>query len=250
MAATAAVISFTHVQHLAREAGEPELTAWLLPLSIDGAVAAAAAVILADSRARRRPTVLTWLMLGLGLAASLASNVASAQPTWTARAVAAWPPVALALGIEVLASMSRRGRSDQSAADGRGRTGSRSTQPGPARGPAPDPRPDAARPATTPRPSPEAPVRPAPPRQAGPLQPAPRSADLTGLHLVDQSDSDPDRSAIEVIRRLDAGNGGPVPRRTIEHALSCGASRAARLAAVARQPVRADQLAQVGSHLA
>jgi hypothetical protein len=108
VAATAAVISFSHVQALARTAGEPELTAWLLPLSIDGAIAAAAAVVLADSKAGRRTTFLTWLMLALGLAASLAANIASAQPTWTARAVAAWPPIALALGIEVLASMSRR----------------------------------------------------------------------------------------------------------------------------------------------
>ena len=108
VAATAAVISFSHVQALARAAGEPELTAWLLPLSIDGAIAAAAAVVLADSKAGRRTTFLTWLMLALGLAASLAANIASAQPTWTARAVAAWPPIALALGIEVLASMSRR----------------------------------------------------------------------------------------------------------------------------------------------
>ena len=43
VASTAAVISFSHVQALARSAGEPELTAWLLPLSIDGAIAAAGA---------------------------------------------------------------------------------------------------------------------------------------------------------------------------------------------------------------
>lgn len=77
VAATAAVISFSHVQALARTAGEPELTAWLLPLSIDGAIAAAAAVVLADSKAGRRTTFLTWLMLALGLAASLAANIAS-----------------------------------------------------------------------------------------------------------------------------------------------------------------------------
>jgi len=45
VAAAAAVISFSHVQALARTAGEPELTAWLLPLSIDGAIAAAAAAL-------------------------------------------------------------------------------------------------------------------------------------------------------------------------------------------------------------
>src|SRR3954452_11082657 len=108
VAATAAVISFSHVRALALRAGESELTSWLLPVSIDGAVVAAVSVLLADSRAGRRPAPLTWLLLALGLAASLAANVASAEPTATARAGAAWPPVALALGIEVLAGLARR----------------------------------------------------------------------------------------------------------------------------------------------
>src|SRR3954454_12144628 len=108
VAVTAAVISFSHVRALALRAGESELTSWLLPVSIDGAVVAAVSVLLADSRAGRRPAPLTWLLLTLGLAASLAANVASAEPTPTARAVAAWPPVALALGIEVLAGLARR----------------------------------------------------------------------------------------------------------------------------------------------
>jgi len=110
VAITAAVISFSHVRALALRAGETELTSWLLPISIDGAVVAAVSVLLADSRAGRRPALLTWLLLTLGLAASLASNVASAEPTTTARAVAAWPPLALALGIEVLAGLARRTR--------------------------------------------------------------------------------------------------------------------------------------------
>ena len=112
VAATAATVSFEHVRDVARAAGETELAAWLLPISVDGSIAAAVAVILADSRAGRRPAVLTWLMLGLGLLASLAANVASAEPTITARLVAAWPPVALALGIEVLAGLVRSSRSD------------------------------------------------------------------------------------------------------------------------------------------
>lgn len=108
VALTAAVISFSHVRQLAIEAGESDLASWLLPISIDGAIAAAVAVILADSRAGRRPAVLTWMLLALGLAGSLAANIASAEPTMVARAVAAWPPVALALGIEVLAGLARR----------------------------------------------------------------------------------------------------------------------------------------------
>jgi len=107
VALTAAVISFSHMRQLAIEAGESELASWLLPVSIDGAIVAAVSVILADSRAGRRPAGLTWLLLALGLAGSLAANIASAESTVTARAVAAWPPVALALGIEVLAGLAR-----------------------------------------------------------------------------------------------------------------------------------------------
>lgn len=109
---TAAVVSFSHVRALALEAGESDLAAWLIPISIDGAIAAAAAVILADSRAARRSTFLTWLLLGLGLAASLAANIASAEPTPVGWAVAGWPPIALALGIEVLATLARRRQPD------------------------------------------------------------------------------------------------------------------------------------------
>lgn len=117
VAITAAVISFSHVRALALRAGETELTSWLLPISIDGAVVAAVSVLLADSRAGRRPAVLTWLLLTLGLAASLAANVASAEPTTTARAVAAWPPLALALGIEVLAGLARRSDREDAVTD-------------------------------------------------------------------------------------------------------------------------------------
>ena len=59
VAVSAAVISYSHVMELARRAGETRMATWLLPLSIDGAIAAAVAVILADSRAGRRPRGLT-----------------------------------------------------------------------------------------------------------------------------------------------------------------------------------------------
>jgi hypothetical protein len=78
---------------------------------MDGAVIAAVAVLLADSRAGRRPPALTLMLLVAGLATSLAANIASAEPDLTARAISAWPPLALALGIEVLAGMIRRTRS-------------------------------------------------------------------------------------------------------------------------------------------
>jgi hypothetical protein len=116
VAATSAVISYNHVRHLALHAGETELAALLLPLALDGAIVAAVAVILADSRAGRRPAALTWVLLALGLIGSLSANIASAAPTLTARAVAAWPPMLLAVGVEVLANLSRRTRTPRPSA--------------------------------------------------------------------------------------------------------------------------------------
>jgi hypothetical protein len=45
---------------------------------------------------------LAWAALLLGLGASLAANVAAADPTVAGRLVAAWPPVALLLSYELL----------------------------------------------------------------------------------------------------------------------------------------------------
>ena len=247
VAATAAVISFSHVQALARTAGEPELTAWLLPLSIDGAIAAAAAVVLADSKAGRRTTFLTWLMLALGLAASLAANIASAQPTWTARTVAAWPPIALALGIEVLASMSRRSAPGAPARPGTPETTtSEQTEPSKA-----SPH-TSSRSVSTSAPLPAS--GPSTTTHAGGKPGPARPSTSEQLHLVDKpapgkpprpvTERTEDALAIEVIRRLDQAAGGQASRRTIQDELGCGASRATRLATLARTDAQSGQMGQ------
>lgn len=250
VAATAAVISFSHVQALARTAGEPELTAWLLPLSIDGAIAAAAAVVLADSKAGRRTTFLTWLMLALGLAASLAANIASAQPTWTARAVAAWPPIALALGIEVLASMSRRSGPIAPARPGTPETTtSEQTEPRQASPHTSSRSVSTSAPLTAPLPASGPSTTPAG-GKPGPARPSTSEQ----LHLVDKpapttpprpvTEPTEDDHAIEVIRRLDQSAGGQASRRTIQDELGCGASRATRLATLARADAQSGQMSQ------
>lgn len=102
VAVVAAVISYAHMQDLAHGAGE----GWrshLLPLSVDGLLVAATTSILV-ARWRSRPA--SWVAkvsLGLGIAASIAANIAAAEPTLTGRMVAAWPPLALALATELLA---------------------------------------------------------------------------------------------------------------------------------------------------
>jgi hypothetical protein len=220
VAITAAVISFSHVRTVAIRAGETELTSWLLPISIDGAVVAAVAVLLADSRAGRPPGVLTWLLLALGLSASLVANIASAEPTPTARAVAAWPPLALALGIEVLAGLARQQEPEQlleSAADHRWPSGS---VPGLKIGTTKTPRRHR-------RPAGGAP---------GTMPAAAVAANGTGWPAHRRPTLD-DTTAVEMIRELDAAApAGRASRLEIQRKLGCGGSRAARLAELARRP--------------
>jgi len=59
------------------------------------------------ARGKRQSGPLPWLALLLGLGASLAANVAAAEPTLVGRLVAAWPPVALALSVEMLLRQTR-----------------------------------------------------------------------------------------------------------------------------------------------
>jgi hypothetical protein len=58
--------------------------------------------MLVRRRAGHPAGVLPWVALLLGLGASLAANVAAAEPTVVGRLVAAWPPVGLLLSYELL----------------------------------------------------------------------------------------------------------------------------------------------------
>jgi hypothetical protein len=208
VAVTAAIISFSHVHSVAIRTGETELTSWLLPISIDGAVVAAVSVLLADSRAGRRPRPLTWLLLALGLLSSLAANVAAAEPTGTARVVAAWPPLALVLGIEVLAGLARR-------VDPHG-VQARDTSE-----------------LVMPAGNDSNPIDDSGSRRCG----------LTAADAINGDGNLPERpptlkdsAALAVIRQLDrSAPTGRVSRFTIQAKLGCGGSRAARLADLARR---------------
>jgi hypothetical protein len=67
-------------------------------------------VLLVRRKAGRRAGVVPWVGLLLGVGASLAANVAAAQPTVLGRVVAAWPPVAFAVSFELLVAILRDGR--------------------------------------------------------------------------------------------------------------------------------------------
>jgi len=95
VAVIAAVVSFVHIEHLAAVHGQTTLTAWLLPLSIDGTVVAASMVMLRAARARLATPRLARFMLGLAVVATLAANIAYGLPYGLPGAlISGWPAVA------------------------------------------------------------------------------------------------------------------------------------------------------------
>jgi hypothetical protein len=98
VAGIAAVASYTHMRHLALQYGQEPLIATLLPLSVDGLVVVAA-VAIGDGR---KYTWSAWLSFWVGISASVVANVLAARPDPIARAISAWPAIALLLVVEVL----------------------------------------------------------------------------------------------------------------------------------------------------
>ena len=88
--------------------GQPGWVAALTPLSVDGMIVAASTTLLADSRSGGRGGVAPWALLVAGSAASLAANVAVAEPTMTGRVIAAWPSFSLIAAYELLMRQVRR----------------------------------------------------------------------------------------------------------------------------------------------
>jgi hypothetical protein len=101
VAGVAAIASYEHMRALASLAGEG-WRSWLLPISVDGLAVAASMTMLVRRRSGQPAGVLPWAALLLGLGASLAANVAAADPTVVGRLVAAWPPIGLLLSYELL----------------------------------------------------------------------------------------------------------------------------------------------------
>jgi hypothetical protein len=103
VAAVAAVASYEDAYDLVRAHGESGWTARLVPLTVDGLIYASSMVML-DSARRKDPVpgLARWL-LGLGIAATLADNVAHGLGHGLiGAAVAAWPAVALVGSYELL----------------------------------------------------------------------------------------------------------------------------------------------------
>jgi hypothetical protein len=102
LAGIAAVVSFRHMHQLALQHGEDPLAAALIPLAVDGTIVTASMSLLHASRCGSRGGLLPWAMLIAGSLASLAANVAVAEPTLIGRMIAGWPSLALIGAYEML----------------------------------------------------------------------------------------------------------------------------------------------------
>jgi hypothetical protein len=108
LALIAGTVSYLHMHLLVQLHGQPGWVAALTPLSVDGMIVAASTTLLAESRSGGRGGLLSWALLVVGGVASLAANVAVAEPTATGRVVAVWPSFALIASYELLMRQVRR----------------------------------------------------------------------------------------------------------------------------------------------
>ena len=111
VALIAAIVSFVHIEHLAVTHGQTFVAAVLLPVSIDGTVAAASLVMLRAARAGLGTPWLARFMLGLAVAATLAANIGYGLPFGvTGALLSGWPAVAFVGCAEMAIGMVRRVR--------------------------------------------------------------------------------------------------------------------------------------------
>jgi Protein of unknown function (DUF2637) len=108
LALIAGTVSYLHMHLLVEIHGQPGWVAALTSISVDGMIVAASTRLLADSRSGGRGGFLAWALLVAGSAASLAANVAVAEPTVTGRVIAGWPSFSLIAAYELLMRRVRR----------------------------------------------------------------------------------------------------------------------------------------------
>jgi Protein of unknown function (DUF2637) len=137
LAVIAGTVSYLHMHLLVELHGQPGWVAALTPLSVDGMIVAASTTLLAESRSGVRGGLLPWALLVVGSVASLAANVAVAEPTATGRVIAAWPSFSLIAAYELLMRQVRRAAETSTA----GLSARATARPAGARVPSPDRKP-------------------------------------------------------------------------------------------------------------
>ncbi len=111
VAVFAAIVSYSHIYDLGRAHGQAGTVARLLPLSVDGLIVAASLVMLLDARVGRQGPPLARVMLSLGVAATIAANVAYGSAYGlTGAIISAWPAVAFVGSAELMVGSIRRSR--------------------------------------------------------------------------------------------------------------------------------------------
>jgi hypothetical protein len=103
VALVAGYVSYLHIVAVALRFGERPEVAYALPICVDALMVMSTLALLADRSNR-------WAQAGFlfGVGVSVVCNVASAQPSWPARGIAAIPAVTLLLAVEVLARSGRQ----------------------------------------------------------------------------------------------------------------------------------------------
>lgn len=96
----AAIVSFGHIWAVADEAGEKWAALMFVP--VDGMAIAASMTMSVRRRAGLKAGLRAWATFLLGVGASLAFNVAAAEPTAGARLISALPCVSFLLTYELL----------------------------------------------------------------------------------------------------------------------------------------------------
>jgi Protein of unknown function (DUF2637) len=108
VAAIAAVVSYEHAGDLVRAHGETGWTARLIPLTVDGLIYASSMVMLDSARRKVPVPALARRLLGLGIVATLAANIAHGLGHGLiGAAVGAWPAVARVGSYELLVMIIR-----------------------------------------------------------------------------------------------------------------------------------------------
>lgn len=111
VAAFAAIVSYSHIFELGRHHGQDGTAARLLPLSVDGLIAAASLVMLHAARRELGVPHLARAMLALGVGATVAANVGYGLPSgWLSAVVSAWPAVAFVGSVEMAVRFARDAR--------------------------------------------------------------------------------------------------------------------------------------------
>jgi hypothetical protein len=122
VAAIAAVASYEHAYALVRAYGETGWIGRLVPLTVDGLIYASSMVMLDSARREVPVPVLARWLLGLGIAATLAANVAHGLGHGpVGAAVAAWPAIALVGSYELFMTIIRGTRQPDDRVSGAGR---------------------------------------------------------------------------------------------------------------------------------